>query len=109
MSDEAAWRKAIADQVRANCTPSSEAYSKGGDVLMVPGSLVISAGYRNERIVGCSIDRECAHGFVFGQYEEDYKLPAWPVHIGVDTIKCRYSTTAWVTVPEGTRVRPVSS
>lgn len=31
---EAAWRKAIADQVRRNCTPSSEAYSKGGDALI---------------------------------------------------------------------------
>lgn len=31
---EVAWRKAIADQVRANCTPSSEAYSKGGDALV---------------------------------------------------------------------------
>jgi hypothetical protein len=31
---ERAWRKAIADQVRTNCTPPSEAYSKGGDVLI---------------------------------------------------------------------------
>lgn len=31
---ERAWRKAIADQVRANCTPTSEAYEKGGDVLV---------------------------------------------------------------------------
>lgn len=31
---EAAWRKAIADQVRANCTPSSEAYRAGGDALV---------------------------------------------------------------------------
>lgn len=31
---ESAWRKAIADQIRANCTPSSEAYDKGGDVLI---------------------------------------------------------------------------
>ncbi len=33
-SEEIAWRKAIADQVRRNCTPSSEAYSKGGDFLV---------------------------------------------------------------------------
>ena len=31
---EAAWRKAIADQVRRNCTPSSEAYTKGGHILI---------------------------------------------------------------------------
>lgn len=31
---EVEWRKAIADQVRRNCTPSSEAYTKGGDVLI---------------------------------------------------------------------------
>ena len=33
-SEQALWRKAIADQVRRNCTPSSEAYSKGGDSLI---------------------------------------------------------------------------
>jgi hypothetical protein len=32
--EEQEWRKAIADQVRRNCTPSSEAYSKGGDFLI---------------------------------------------------------------------------
>jgi len=31
---EAAWRKAIADQVRRNCTPSGDAYQKGGDYLV---------------------------------------------------------------------------
>lgn len=35
MSDkQQAWRKAIADQVRRNCTPSSEAYAAGGDTLI---------------------------------------------------------------------------
>lgn len=35
MSDEeTAWRKAIADQVRANCTPDWEAVKKGGDTLI---------------------------------------------------------------------------
>lgn len=33
-SEEAAWRKAIADQVRRNCTPPNEAYEKGGDVMI---------------------------------------------------------------------------
>lgn len=33
-SDEAAWRKAIADQVRRNCTPSNEAYQRGGDTMI---------------------------------------------------------------------------
>lgn len=28
------WRKAIAEQVRRNCTPSSEAYAAGGDTLI---------------------------------------------------------------------------
>lgn len=32
--NEAGWRKAIAGQVRRNCTPSSEAYVKGGDFLI---------------------------------------------------------------------------
>lgn len=32
--EERAWRKAIADQIRRNCTPSSEAYAKGGDYLV---------------------------------------------------------------------------
>ena len=31
---EAAWRKAIADQVRRNCTPSGDAYQQGGDYLV---------------------------------------------------------------------------
>lgn len=33
-SVELAWRKAIADQVRRNCTPSSDGYARGGDVLI---------------------------------------------------------------------------
>lgn len=32
--NERAWRKAIADQARRNCTPSSEAYTAGGDTLI---------------------------------------------------------------------------
>lgn len=32
--NERSWRKAIADQARRNCTPSSEAYAKGGDALI---------------------------------------------------------------------------
>ena len=32
--NESAWRKAIADQVRRNYTPSGEAYEKGGDALI---------------------------------------------------------------------------
>jgi hypothetical protein len=31
---ETEWRKAIADQVRLNCTPPGEAYDKGGDALI---------------------------------------------------------------------------
>ena len=31
---EAEWRKVIADQVRRNCTPSTEAYQAGGDKLI---------------------------------------------------------------------------
>lgn len=31
---EQAWRKAIADQVRRNCTPSSDAYARGGDFIV---------------------------------------------------------------------------
>lgn len=31
---EKAWRKAIADQVRRNCTPDSEAYDRGGDIMI---------------------------------------------------------------------------
>lgn len=33
-SPESEWRKAIADQVRRNCSPSHEAYQKGGDALI---------------------------------------------------------------------------
>lgn len=32
--DEKAWRKAIADQARRNCTPNHEAYTAGGDHLI---------------------------------------------------------------------------
>lgn len=31
---EKAWRLAIADQVRRNCTPSHDAYQRGGDSLI---------------------------------------------------------------------------
>lgn len=34
MSTETEWRKAIADQVRRNCTPSSDAYARGGDFIV---------------------------------------------------------------------------
>lgn len=34
MSIENEWRKAIADQVRRNCTPTAEQYQAGGDTLI---------------------------------------------------------------------------
>lgn len=37
-----------------------------------------------------------------GQYEEDYRLPDWPVKLVVDENNCTYSTTALIEVPDGT-------
>lgn len=32
--EEKAWRRAIVEQVRRHCTPSSEAYARGGDHMV---------------------------------------------------------------------------
>ena len=41
------------------------------------------------------------------QYEEDYKLPAWPQSFEVDEELCRYSVKATIIVPEGTTIREI--
>lgn len=40
-----------------------------------------------------------------GQFEEGYKIPAWPQTFEVDDSLCGYSVTASIEVPDGTTIR----